>query len=61
MNATGNFKPGDITPAKLLGKPEPRPKRTRKAVVEGEQKMPVNEFFELLQKEQRDLSDGTEK
>ena len=61
MNATGNFKRGDVTPAKLLGEQEPKPKRDRKAeVIEGE-KMPVNEFFNLLQQERKGITDGTQK
>ncbi len=59
MNATGNFKPGDITPAKLQGLKEPRTRATKIIEAAPETKMPVNEFFELLQAEQKGLSDGT--
>ena len=61
MNYTGNYKPGTFTPAMLLGEKEPKPKRTRKAeVIEGE-KIPINEFFNLLQQERKGITDGTQK
>lgn len=57
MNATGNFKPGDVTPAKLLGVKEPTQKRSgAPCAIEG--KMPINEFFALLQSEEKDGGNG---